>query len=72
MPHIKSARKGTHCRAGKRAAGRDKADDEPVVRELMNWWELLDYSCSKRLVAIMPELVGKPEGLQDDRNVART
>jgi hypothetical protein len=35
--------------------------DEPVMRELIKLWELLNYSCGKRLVAIMPELVVKLE-----------
>ena len=35
--------------------------DEPVVRELSKLWELLNYSCGKRLVAIMPELIAKLE-----------
>jgi hypothetical protein len=35
--------------------------DELVVRELRKLWELLNYSCGKRLVAIMPELIVKLE-----------
>ena len=35
--------------------------DEAVVRELIKLWELLNYSCGKRLVAIMPELIAKLE-----------
>jgi Integrase core domain len=35
--------------------------DEPVVRELSKLWELLNYSCGKRLVAILPELIVKLE-----------
>jgi hypothetical protein len=35
--------------------------DESVVRELIKLWELLNYSCGKRLVAIMPELIVKLE-----------
>lgn len=46
--------------------------DEPVVRELMKLWELLNYSCGKRLAAIMPKSVAKLECLQDRGNVAGT
>lgn len=35
--------------------------DEPVLRELSKLWQLLDYICGKRLVAIMPELIAKLE-----------
>ena len=35
--------------------------DEQVVRELIKFWELLNYLCGKRLVAIMPELIAKLE-----------
>jgi hypothetical protein len=35
--------------------------DEPVVQELIKLWELLNYLCGKRLVAIMPELIAKLE-----------
>src|SRR6185295_18757165 len=35
--------------------------DEPVVRELIKLWEMLNYVCGKRLVAIMPELIAKLE-----------
>ena len=35
--------------------------DAEVVRELIKLWELLNYSCGKRLVAIMPELIVKLE-----------
>ena len=35
--------------------------DEPVAHELRKLWELLNYSCGKRLVAIMPELIAKLE-----------
>ena len=46
---------------------------KPVVRELMKPWELLKYSCGKRLAAIiMPKSVAKLECLQDRRNVAGT
>ena len=40
--------------------------------ELMKLWELLNYSCGKRLAAIMPESVAKLECLQDRGNVAGT
>lgn len=35
--------------------------DDQVVRELIKLWELLNYLCGKRLVAIMPELIAKLE-----------
>lgn len=35
--------------------------NEAVVQELIKLWELLNYSCGKRLVAIMPELIVKLE-----------
>jgi hypothetical protein len=35
--------------------------NEAVVQELIKLWELLNYSCGKRLVAIMPELIAKLE-----------
>jgi hypothetical protein len=35
--------------------------NEAVVQELSKLWELLNYSCGKRLVAIMPELIAKLE-----------
>ena len=35
--------------------------DEPVLAELRKLWELLNYVCGKRLVAIMPELLAKLE-----------
>ena len=35
--------------------------DQPVVQELIKLWQLLDYICGKRLVAIMPELIAKLE-----------
>ena len=46
--------------------------DDQVVKELTKLWELLNYLCGKRLVAIMPELVDKLEYLQDRRNVVGT
>jgi hypothetical protein len=35
--------------------------DQEVVRELSKLWEMLNYICGKRLVAIMPELIVKLE-----------
>jgi Integrase core domain. len=35
--------------------------DEDVVKTLVRLWELLNYICGKRLVAIMPELIKKLE-----------
>jgi hypothetical protein len=35
--------------------------DEPVVAALSKLWQLLNYLCGKRLVAIMPELIAKLE-----------
>jgi hypothetical protein len=35
--------------------------NDEVVRELIKLWQLLNYSCGKRLVAIMPELIAKLE-----------
>lgn len=35
--------------------------DEPVVQQLIKLWQLLNYSCGKRLVAILPELIAKLE-----------
>jgi hypothetical protein len=35
--------------------------DEPVVQELLKLWQLLNYLCGKRMVAIMPELIAKLE-----------
>ena len=35
--------------------------DEPVVQALIKLWQLLNYLCGKRLVAIMPELIAKLE-----------
>jgi hypothetical protein len=33
--------------------------DEPIVQELIKLWQLLNYSCGKRLMAILPELVDR-------------
>jgi hypothetical protein len=35
--------------------------NEAVLPELVKLWELLNYACGKRLVAIMPELIAKLE-----------
>jgi hypothetical protein len=35
--------------------------DEQVVQALIKLWQLLNYLCGKRLVAIMPELIAKLE-----------
>jgi hypothetical protein len=35
--------------------------DEDVVKTLVKLWELLNYLCGKRLVAILPELINKLE-----------
>jgi len=35
--------------------------DDEVVKVLVKLWELLNYLCGKRLVAIMPELIDKLE-----------
>jgi hypothetical protein len=35
--------------------------DEAVIQELIKLWQLLDYLCGKRLVAILPELIAKLE-----------
>ena len=35
--------------------------DESVVEALIELWQLLNYLCGKRLVAIMPELIAKLE-----------
>jgi hypothetical protein len=41
--------------------------NEAVVQELVKLWELLNYSCGKRLVAIMPELITKLEQFKELR-----
>lgn len=40
---------------------RPKYYDEQVLQELLKLWQLLNYVCGKRLVAIMPELIAKLE-----------
>jgi hypothetical protein len=39
--------------------------DEPVQRALVQIWELLDYLCGKRLVAILPEIISKLEEFKE-------
>jgi len=46
--------------------------DEPVVQELIKLWQLLNYLCGKRLVAIMPALIGKLEQFGELRLSAST
>ena len=46
--------------------------DEPVLAELRKLWELLNYVCGKRLVAIMPELIAKLEQFGELRLSAST
>jgi hypothetical protein len=41
--------------------------NEAVVQELIKLWELLNYACGKRLVAIMPELIAKLEQFDELR-----
>lgn len=45
--------------------------DEAVVQELSKLWQLLDYVCGKRLVAIIPELIAQLERFGELR-LART
>lgn len=40
---------------------RPRVYDDDVVKTLVKLWELLNYLCGKRLVAIMPELIEKLE-----------
>ena len=46
--------------------------DDEVVRELRKLWQLLNYSCGKRLVAILPELIVKLEQFGELRLAATT
>lgn len=46
--------------------------NEAVVQQLVKLWELLNYSCGKRLVAIMPELLAKLEQFGELRLTANT
>jgi hypothetical protein len=51
---------------------RPRVYDEQVVQQLRTLWELLNYICGKRLVAIMPELIGKLEQFGELRLAAPT
>ena len=46
--------------------------DEQVLQQLLKLWELLNYVCGKRLVAIMPELIAKLEQFGELRLTAST
>ena len=46
--------------------------DEQVVQALSKLWQLLNYICGKRLVAIMPELIAKLEQFGELRLTLRT
>jgi hypothetical protein len=46
--------------------------DEPMLQELIKLWQLLNYLCGKRLVAIMPELIAKLEQFGELRLAATT
>jgi len=46
--------------------------DEQVVQALIKLWQLLNYLCGKRLVAIMPELIAKLEQFGELRLTALT
>jgi hypothetical protein len=46
--------------------------DEQVVQALSKLWQLLNYLCGKRLVAIMPELIAKLEQFDELRLTALT
>ena len=50
-------RKGLGAPGPRRAKA--KLYDERVRRALVQIWELLDYACGKRLVAVLPELIVK-------------
>src|SRR5262245_48776788 len=41
--------------------------DEKVRRALVELWEMLDYLCGKRLVAILPEIIRKLEEFKELR-----
>jgi hypothetical protein len=51
---------------------RPRVYDDDVVRVLVKLWELLNYLCGKRLVAIMPELIDKLEQFGELRLAAVT
>ena len=46
--------------------------DDRVAQALVQLWELLDYLCGKRLVAILPEIVAKLEQFEELRLEAET
>jgi len=46
--------------------------DEQVVQALSKLWQLLNYVCGKRLVAILPELIAKLEQFGELRLTPRT
>ena len=47
-----------------------KIYDEQVGQALIKLWQLLNYLCGKRLVAIMPELIAKLEQFGELRLLA--
>lgn len=51
---------------------RPRVYDDEVVKTLVKLWELLNYLCGKRLVAIMPELIDKLEQFGELRLAAVT
>ena len=61
---------GDACKRQQRL--KPKVYDEPVLAELRKLWELLNYVCGKRLVAIMPELIAKLEQFGELRLPAST
>lgn len=46
--------------------------DEQMLQEMIKLWQLLNYVCGKRLVAIMPELIAKLEQFGELRLAAIT
>ena len=46
--------------------------NEVVVQELVKLWELVNYSCGKRLLVILPELIAKLEQFGEVRLTANT
>jgi hypothetical protein len=50
---------GDACKRQQRV--KPRVYDEQVLKQLLKLWELLNYVCGKRLVAIMPELIAKLE-----------
>lgn len=51
---------------------RPRVYDDEVVKTLVKLWELLNYLCGKRLVAIVPELINKLEQFGELRLAAVT